>query len=105
MPKCPRCRLEAKDTGRTWNYGVFQAKFFNCPACDKNFIAYYLDGKLSHTIPSVHNKQFEILKYLRAHGNAGLDELATALDLKLMDVLEVLIELEKKGEVESFLPK
>jgi predicted ArsR family transcriptional regulator len=51
----------------------------------------------------VHDTQFKVLKYLRKHRKAGLDEISTALDLKLMDVLEVLLELEKKGEVESFL--
>jgi len=49
--KCPRCGVEAKPSGKEWEYGRFQVKLFDCPKENKSFKAYYHEGKLSHTIP------------------------------------------------------
>lgn len=105
MLKCPRCESDAKDTGKTWTYGAFRAELFYCPTCDRNFIAYYLEDKLSHTIPSGRDTGSRIINYLRTHDSARLDEIAVALNLDASDVLKVLMELEKKGKVERLTDK
>lgn len=51
MTKCPRCNLSAKLTGREWEYSSFHVKQYVCYGCEKKFMEYYKDGKLSHTIP------------------------------------------------------
>jgi len=49
--KCPRCGSEASDTNKEWDYSAFHVKRFDCEKCGKAFMAYYREGKLSHTIP------------------------------------------------------
>jgi len=49
--KCPRCGAESKPTGKKWKYAVFDVESHSCEKCNKQFNAYYRDGKLSHTIP------------------------------------------------------
>jgi len=49
--KCPRCGSEASDTHKEWDYSAFHVKRFDCKRCEKAFMAYYREGKLSHTIP------------------------------------------------------
>jgi len=51
--KCPRCGAESKSTGKKWKYAVFDVESFCYEKCDKKFIAYYREGKLSHTIPKI----------------------------------------------------
>lgn len=51
MPKCPRCLGNAKLTGKEGEYGPFHVKQYECSKCEKKFMQYYRDGKLSHTIP------------------------------------------------------
>jgi transposase-like protein len=51
MTKCPRCSSNAKPTGKEWEYAVFHVKQFVCSVCEKKFMEYYRNGKLSHTIP------------------------------------------------------
>jgi len=51
MVKCPRCCSDAKLTGKEWEYGPFHVKQYACSGCDKKFMEYYKDSKLSHTIP------------------------------------------------------
>jgi len=41
LVKCPRCGTEVSASTREWDYSVFHVKF----------MAYYREGKLSHTIP------------------------------------------------------
>lgn len=48
--KCPTCDKEATATGKEWDYASFHVKQFKCSK-DGRFMAYYKDGKLSHTIP------------------------------------------------------
>jgi len=49
--KCPRCGKEAKKTGKTWKYHVFNVEQYDCDECQKKFNAYYRNGKFAHTIP------------------------------------------------------
>jgi len=51
MPNCPRCQAKAKPTGKEWEYGPFHVKQYECLGCEKKYMEYYKDGKLSHTIP------------------------------------------------------
>lgn len=51
MVKCPRCGTEVSTSTREWDYSAFHVKRFDCKKCDKAFMAYYREGKLSHTIP------------------------------------------------------
>jgi hypothetical protein len=51
MASCPRCLSQAKATGKEWEYGSFHVKQHECSKCEKKFVEYYKDGKLSHTIP------------------------------------------------------
>jgi hypothetical protein len=51
MAKCPRCNFSCKPTGKEWEYGAFHVKQFACGECEKMFMEYYRNGKLSHTIP------------------------------------------------------
>lgn len=51
MTSCPRCGKEAKPTGKTWKFGLFDAKGYHCKSCDKTFSAFYKKGVLSHTVP------------------------------------------------------
>ena len=49
--KCPRCGKEAKKTGKTWKYHVFDVEQHDGDKCNKKFNAYYKDGKFAFTIP------------------------------------------------------
>jgi len=51
LVKCPRCGTEVSTSSREWDYHVFHVKRFDCKKCDRLFMAYYREGKLSHTIP------------------------------------------------------
>ena len=51
MTSCPRCGKEAKATGKTWKFGLFDGKGFYCNNCKKPFSAFYKKGVLSHTVP------------------------------------------------------
>jgi len=56
VAKCPRCSSNAKLTGKEWEYGPFHVKQYTCSGCEKKFMEYYKDGKVSHTIPKAINK-------------------------------------------------
>jgi len=47
------------------------------------------------------NLKTRITEYLDAHDNATEEEIAQALDLHIIDVLNALIEMEKAGDVIS----
>ena len=47
------------------------------------------------------NVKARIAEYLDAHDNATEEEIAQALDLHVIDVLNALIEMEKDGDVIS----
>ena len=47
------------------------------------------------------NMRAQISEYLAAHDNATEEEIAQALNLHIVDVLNALIEMEKEGEVSS----
>jgi predicted ArsR family transcriptional regulator len=47
------------------------------------------------------NLKTRISEYLAAHDNATEEEIAQALNLHIVDVLNALIEMEKEGEVSS----
>lgn len=51
MVKCPRCGTEISTSTREWDCSVFHVKRFDCKECDKAFMTYYREEKLSHTIP------------------------------------------------------
>ena len=51
----------------------------------------------SKTPKKSHTPEFEIVDYVKSHGVASEDEIAQALNLHIIDVLEALFELEKKG--------
>lgn len=111
LPKCPRCGIEVTKIVKEWDYSIFHVKRFNCEACDKTFGAYFKKDKLSHTIPKTLSKSDEeirvlvekarIIKYLKRHDKATTDEIAQALNLPVVDVLNMLIELESEGIIQS----
>ena len=47
--------------------------------------------------PKSMNPKSEIIEYLQRHGIANEDEIAQALNMHIIDVLDALLELEKKG--------
>lgn len=49
--RCPKCGTEVSTPTKEWDYSAFHVKRFDCRKCDKAFMAYYHEGKLSHTIP------------------------------------------------------
>jgi transposase-like protein len=49
--KCPRCGSEAKKTGKTWKFSVFNAEQYHCGGCQRKFSANYKKGIFSHTTP------------------------------------------------------
>ena len=51
LVKCPRCGTVISTSTKEWDYSAFHVKRFDCKKCDKAFMAYYHEGKLSHTIP------------------------------------------------------
>jgi transposase-like protein len=51
LVRCPRCGTEVSASSKEWDYNVFHVKRFDCKKCDKAFMAYFREGKLSHTIP------------------------------------------------------
>jgi DNA-binding MarR family transcriptional regulator len=99
MVKCPRCENEGKAVGKEWNYSRYHVKVFICKKCKKGFRAYFLNGKLSHTIPKLVSPTSKIIDYLRLHGEATETELASALRLSVVDVINTLKKLEKEGKV------
>jgi predicted ArsR family transcriptional regulator len=66
-----------------------------------------LNNKINSKIPNSSDPKSEIVDYLKSHGIVSEDEIAQALNLHIIDVLDALLELEKKGvtvrvdEVES----
>jgi len=56
VSKCPRCSLSGNPTGKEWAYGPFHVKQHTCLACEKKYMEYYKDNKLSHTIPKTKTK-------------------------------------------------
>lgn len=59
MVTCPRCGAEVFASSKEWNYGAFHVKRFSCKRCGKGFMAYYREGRLSHTIPKGTRYVFE----------------------------------------------
>jgi ribosomal protein S27AE len=51
LVKCPRCGTEVFKATKEWEYSAFHVKKFDCEKCEKSFKAYFLEGKISHTIP------------------------------------------------------
>ena len=51
LVKCPRCGTHIPAPTKEWDYSVFRVKRYDCNKCNKGFMAYLRDGKLSHTIP------------------------------------------------------
>jgi DNA-binding MarR family transcriptional regulator len=101
--KCPRCGNKAYSLGKNWIYGKFNVKLFHCKKCNQNFEAYFLAGILSHTIPTAFSIiKRKIIKYLKSHKAASENELSEILHLKLEDVLNALISLERAGIVERY---
>ena len=49
--KCPKCGTESSDVVKEWNYSIYHVKNYMCKKCRKSFKAYFLEGKLNHTIP------------------------------------------------------
>jgi hypothetical protein len=104
MLKCPRCKESTDKILNEWNYYIFHVKNYHCPLCNKNFKAYFKDGKLSHIInnsisTTQSTTQRKIIGYLEHHEEANTDEIAKALHLKIIDVLKVLQKMEKRGTV------
>jgi len=48
---CPRCGKASRYLEKEWRYDVYDAKSFYCKECGVVFVAYFKDGKLSHTLP------------------------------------------------------
>jgi len=62
---------------------------------------------MSSKISKPVNSKSEIVEYLEKHGVASEDEIAQALNLDIITVLDELFELEKKGvtvRVDEALP-
>lgn len=51
--KCPRCGMDTAAVHKEWDYSAFHVKRFICKKCDKTFMVFYRDGKLSYTVPKV----------------------------------------------------
>jgi uncharacterized protein (UPF0212 family) len=51
LAKCPKCGTEVSKATKEWDYSAFHVKKFDCKKCEKSFKAYFLEGKMSHTIP------------------------------------------------------
>ena len=109
MPKCPRCSGNAKLTGKEWEYGQFHVKQYECLGCEKKFMEYFRDGKLSHTIPKdggppkprTINIRRRVLSYLMRNEYVSDEQIAKDLKLEKNDVQKVLLRLEKRGVVEK----
>gem|GEM_PF-1422594 len=102
MSKCPNCGNEATKIVKEWNYSIFHVKNFNCTTCQKNFKAYFKQGKFSHIIDSTQRKPiYSVIQYLKKHDSARAEEIAEAENLSVAEVIKMLEELEKKGIVES----
>jgi transcription initiation factor IIE alpha subunit len=104
LPKCPRCGNDVYIVLNEWEYAKFHVKNFHCKKCNKNLKVYYNHNILSHIIISRGpTKRSRILKYLKTHRNANVNKIANALRFRVKDVLEILIQMEKKGIVNSFI--
>lgn len=79
-------------------------KVFSCENCRRDFRAYFLNEKLSHTIPkSLSNIQLSVSKYIAINNQANADQIAENLELPLIEVLSALKNLERKGIVERIV--
>jgi transcription initiation factor IIE alpha subunit len=56
---------------------------------------------MNNKIQKSSNPKSEIVEYLESHGIASEDELAEALHMHILDVLNILFEMEEKGIVRS----
>lgn len=102
MPKCPTCKKIIITPLKEWTYAAFHVKFFKCRNCDKNFRAYYYKGKFSHIILPKHpspRKRTALVRYLKTHDSATIEEIADSLCVPIEFVLKELIALEKLGVV------
>jgi predicted Rossmann fold nucleotide-binding protein DprA/Smf involved in DNA uptake len=95
---------------KEWNYSAFHVKKLFCEACNRNFEAYFKRGKLSHTIPRtlkpdgelrVSLEKRRIIEFLKKHSKSTTDEIAEALSLPIINVLNLLIELQSEGSVQT----
>ncbi len=100
MVKCPWCDSTAKATGKEWSYSVFSVKQYKCESCNRTVAEYYVDGKISHVIPKPPNTRQKVIAYLRMHNVATPEDLSKELKLDVEEVLNVLSELEKEGDLE-----
>ena len=68
MVSCPRCGTDIPMPTKEWDYSAFHVKRYYCKKCDSGFLVYYREGKLSHTIPTIHARAcklvYELLKEL-----------------------------------------
>ena len=96
--KCPNCGNVSLAILKEWNYGVFRVKHMKCSSCQKSFKAYFKQGKFSHITDNTGNYN-KILRYLKKHDATREEEIANALHLSVEEVLNVLIEMEKRGKV------
>ena len=102
MSSCPECGNETNEASKEWNYHLFHVKNLVCRNCGISFMAYYRNGKLSHIIAHTREPQRGILKYLREHKIAKIEEIADALHIDEITVLNNLVKMEKNGSVEQY---
>lgn len=98
LVKCPKCSSDAKVTSKEWEYSSFHVKQYKCIDCEKLFNAYYIEGKLSHVIPTP-TIGLKIMDYLTKRESCTEEEIANALNLPVQDVFNTLFELKRKGKV------
>jgi DNA-binding Lrp family transcriptional regulator len=56
-----------------------------------------MENKTENKIPKSSETESEIIDYLQNNGVASEEEIAQALNLHIIDVIDALLELEKKG--------
>jgi hypothetical protein len=102
LERCPYCGTEAVST-KQWRYhnNYYVVKAFTCQNCTLTFRAYYHESKFSHTIPKSPDDKTRIKKYLKAHTQATKEEISSVFNLDLIDVLRLLLQMQKEGVVYS----
>ena len=59
---CPRCGARTEPNGKSFTFGVFEGRGYNCAECEKKFSAYYRDEVFNHTVPKADVEIFELVE-------------------------------------------
>lgn len=97
---CSRCKGNLVPTGKKWKYSAFIVELFRCQKCRKNTKIYYRNGKISHIISNHARIDFKIKRFLKEHTSADVNEISEGLNLSQKTVIEYLLKLAMKGDIE-----